>query len=405
MQRIACSLLFALVATRDAPAETPVRKVRWPEVAALVERDPRLGDASQRVAAAAAEVRAAGQLPNPTLEASAARGAARAGDESRAEWGLALAVPLDWLGRRGARVDAAAASLDVARQDRLAVRLAALEQLRLLFWTAAYDRLREESLSETFEQEARLGELVRLRVAGGEARPIETVRIEVELEKLRNELEAAETLAATRRRQLGIWLGAGELDADADLATDDDLPALAGYLDRVRAGHPQLAAARARVREAGTRVSVERSQRLPSLGLRAFAASELDRYSAGGGVSVELPLWNRNAGGIARAEAETGAAGARVEAATRELLAEAVDAHGQCDRARRTAARFRDAILPRTERTVDTLERSFQVGESSLLDVVDARRVLADARRDQLAALLDARLSCSRMLAFTGELR
>ena len=48
---------------------------------------------------------------------------------------------------------------------------------------------REQYGMQTFDQH--LADLVRLRVASGEARPIEAVRVETEVEKVRNELEAA----------------------------------------------------------------------------------------------------------------------------------------------------------------------------------------------------------------------
>jgi cobalt-zinc-cadmium efflux system outer membrane protein len=68
-----------------------------------------------------------------------------------------------------------------------------------------------------------------------------------------------------------------------------------------------------------------------------------------------------------------------------------------------TTLRFRDNILPRSEAAAYTTEKTYLVGETSLLEVLDARRTLLDSRRLYLSALAKAHLDCNRLGVLVGE--
>ena len=268
------------------------------------------------------------------------------------------------------------------------------------------DRARVAQLEQLEVQTAELARLVTLRVERGESRPIEQPRAEVELEKVRLELAAARSDEGTHLRQLGLWLAgleASGLSVEADLSSLPRAPGLEEALAQAAAQHPALAAARVRVGARAAEIGSERRKRLPRFSLTAFAEQEPDRRVYGGGVGVELPLWNWSSAGIRRAEAARAAEEQRVEARGRELGALVVEAHGACLQAGDAAARYRDLILPRVEQASATLERTYELGETGLLDVIDARRTLLEARRDQLDATLAAQLECARLQTLLGK--
>ena len=66
------------------------------------------------------------------------------------------------------------------------------------------------------------------------------------------------------------------------------------------------------------------------------------------------------------------------------------------------ARRFQAEILPRAEKSARTLGRAFELGEAGLLDVIDARRVLLDTRREYLDLLLDMQDACADFAALAG---
>ncbi len=402
---LACSLLLcgALLA---APASAEVRALRWREVVSLARSHPLVGEARLQAAAAEGELVAAGAVPTPSLEARLGRGSQLEESEPgvRLEWGLSLSLPLDWLALRGPQQRAARAALEAAGHAVRGVQLEVLRRLAGLFWSLAHDEAAVRSLGESEAQAVRLAALVRRRVERGEARPTELPRVETEVEKVRIELGKAEAQRRGRRAQLRAWLGLEEeVTVYADLASPPPLPAQAAVLARLRQ-HPAVLGGRARVRALEAEARVERWRRFPSLGVSLGYEEEVDRRTFGGALTVGLPLWGWNRGRIAQADARRAAEERRLEANARESRGAALEAYHVCEQARRTASAYGRRILPLAERAASSLERSFRLGESSLLEVLDTRRVVLEARREAVQVQLQQQLDCAQLRSLTGEL-
>lgn len=388
----------------EAPTETLT--VSWPDIVRLVDQHPRLAAGQLTVMAARGAVGAAGAAPNPSLDATIGHGAARDGDLRRIEKGFELTVPLGWIAQRGYKVAAAMAELNASQNDAEVLRRDVLLQLRVLFWNLVYDQTRVAALADLEAQTADLARIVRRRVEAGEARPVEKARVEVELEKVASDLDAARISLRANRKQLQLWLGGEKvrgLRVEADLSSVPTALDLDAALAQARFSHPSIKAARARVEARAAEVSIEKLARVPSVALKAFTEEEIDRRAYGGGIAVDIPVWNWNGGRIAQAQAQLAAGKKQLEAQARDLESSIVESHGACLAASRTAVRLRDSILPRSESAASTMERTYQLGEASLLEAIDARRVLVETRRTYLAALVQAQIDCSRFNTLIGK--
>lgn len=69
---------------------------------------------------------------------------------------------------------------------------------------------------------------------------------------------------------------------------------------------------------------------------------------------------------------------------------------------RRAAERLRGEVLPRAELAASKVERAFQLGESSLLEVLDARRAFLEVQRETLTAELGQQLECGALIILSG---
>jgi cobalt-zinc-cadmium efflux system outer membrane protein len=168
------------------------------------------------------------------------------------------------------------------------------------------------------------------------------------------------------------------------------------------ASSPVVQASRARLLAAEEEASAERWDRLPRFSIGAARVEELDRTASTVTASLTLPLWNWNQGKIQQAEAALEGERARLDAASRELAVGLSDAWRGCAAGQAAAGRFREEILPRAEGSAGTLGRAFELGEAGLLDVIDARRVLLDTRREYLDLLLDMQNACGELAALAG---
>ncbi len=411
-------LVAGSVAARSVPAETEtsasgkglpagqVIRVSWPELVRLVDQHPLVAAGAFGIDAARGAVTAAGAAPNPSLAATAGRGEAVVGDESDDEWALELELPLGWLALRGSRVAAAEADLEATEAESELLRREVLLELRTLFWSLVSEQERVAALEALEQQTAALVATVRKRVEVGEVRPVDGPRSEIELEKVAAELAAAHVALGARQAQLALWLAP---PAEGTIVAVGDLGALPHAIDldaaraRLRASHPAPAAAQARIRSLEATLATEKRARIPDFSLAAFQSHELDRDAYGIGLTVGLPLLSWNGGRIAQAEAELEAGRLEAEAVSRELESRVIEAEAACRAAVETAARFGSAVVPRSEAAAATMERTYELGEASLLELIDARRTLLDTRRLHLGALAAAQIECSRLGSLVGE--
>ncbi|MDY0059385.1 MAG: TolC family protein [Myxococcota bacterium] len=384
----------------------PPVQVTWPDLVRLVDEHPRLAAGKLQIEAAQRGVNAARAAPNPSLAAGVGRGLPHEGGSAGLEWDLALSFPLGWLAQRAPRVAAAKAEVEVVSAQRQALRREVLLELGTLFWELFTAQTQVASLEELATQTRALVGTVQRRVQQGEVRPVEATRVEIELEQVLAELEAAQTSLTARQDRLVPWLHVPRgqvIVAAADPGVLPVAPSLEAARARLRAAHPTLRAAQARVRTRQAEVAVERQARLPALALTGFTAHELDKQSFGLGVAVDLPLWNWNSERIAQAEARLGAERQEVEATVRDLEALVVEAQAECRASVQTATRLGAQVVPRAQIAATTMEQTYQLGELSLLEVIDARRTLLEARRRYLRALSRAQIDCHRLGALVGE--
>lgn len=395
-------LLVLLSAPLVARSADPRSSLRWADVAGLVPSLPAVREADARVEGAAAGVSTAGSVPNPTVSVSAGDAESRNGPDRRREWSVAVEVPLDLLATRGPRVAAARASERAAAVEAQIARAQALRVARREFIALAHGQAALEAQLELEAQVARLASLVRTRAERGEARPTEVPRVELELERLRTSVVRARSSADALRARLSSTLGAPVGRVEADLERSLVPPSREDLDARLVSTTPAVDAARARVTAASEDARAERRERVPKVSVGAGHVEELDRRATTLTATVTVPLWNWHGGRVRQAEANVRAEQARLDAVTREARATASDAWHACVAGQESSRRFRGEVLPRAEGSARTMGRAFELGEATLLDVIDTRRVLLDARREYLDLLLEMQNACGELAALAG---
>lgn len=398
--RLAWALVLAYGAPAFAQEVAPQPPLHWADVVAAIDRDPRVAASQSRVRSAEGAVSTARTPPNPEVEATAGKGKAQEGPARRNEWSLAVSIPLDWLAKRGPEIDAARASVDELAAESQALRGEVSAELWRLFIRAGYAQSEVETLEATEQQVEGLTRLVRRRVEAGEGRPVEVPRVELEVERVRNDLSTARAARDGALGQLGVWLGAPIRRVEVPAAPPPEVDAAArGDLSR----HPRVRAALARAAASRAEASVARRSRIPSVTAGGYYASELDREAVGGKIAIELPLWDWKSGRIRRAEAAAEAEARRADAEAKLVSAALEEGLAACGRARAVAERERTNILPRAEDSARTLERTFQLGEAGILDVIDSRRVLLETRRQVLSSARERDMECGALILLSGR--
>ncbi len=382
---------FAFAQTVRAEGIQPF-VLTWDYVVGYAEKNPELLMSQSRVKAAEGGVSAVRQYPNPELSVRRARGEAFAGGESGMVKDIEVSVPLEWVLLRHYRQKAARAGVDIAKLEEQVARLTVLLDLRRLFLTVAYDQALIISLAESAENLERLVEVVKLRVDKGEARPVELIRMESEYAEAQAELGKAIEEASADRKRLAVWLGNDipeDFRVELDLETPPSLPELDEAISKAQTGYPLIKAAQARVLQAEAEVSAAKHAAFPTLGIGGFYNEELDTRYYGGMLTLSLPLWNWNLGEVRKAKAEKQTAVYANDLTDRELREEAIRLHGKAQALLKPIEQYSGKLLPWNDDILRMLETSYRVGETGLIDVLDARRRSARIKADYLGLLAE----------------
>jgi cobalt-zinc-cadmium efflux system outer membrane protein len=375
----------------------------------LLRAHPALAAARARVAAAQAATEAVRSWDDPMIRL----GGMFADEEMRAQdgdllYGVEQKLPL--FGKAGSerRVKEAETAMELAASN------AQFQQLRrdlakALFTTALADhtvRVGEEDLT-----------WLDLMVASVDARYRAGEVSQVWLLRLQNDRARRLDVLTTDRRQLDHdrFMLNRLLNRDPDATWPRlELPPLAQpvvYSERLvqlaRTGEPRLKVFEHELQRGDAAIDAARRRRWPD-----FTLGALSRNFSGSGEwrQAELMLgFNLPQGNRAKYRAEVRREEARREAVDQERadynlgLREEVHALTvKIDAARREALLYRDEILPRSELALASAQTAWTAGRGMLLDLLEARRMLLDARLVQVRALTEQYLMLSELVLCCG---
>jgi len=367
--------------------------------------NPRLQAAFRRIGIAKAERVQAGLLGNPSLGAALRRPSAGGSVAIEAAllgsladlWQIDTreAVAQDALARRILEVAHEAASLAA---DLRAAYLDALAAARML-------EVAEESHALASELVALVEARAQVRAATGiDVNLAQIERLDADVD--RRDARLRDTQA---RRRLVALLGWSREPEDLVLTgtlVDGALPigdtALLGRLALER--RLEVRAARAALDEAvaGVRREQDLTVRVVDLGI---AAEREDGWSVGPGVDIELPVFDANETGVARALDEIARRERLLAAARLEVAHDVASARDRVQASREAAVLYTDGILPHAEATRALAREGYEAGETTLVAVIQAQREVLEARRALARRLEEAALALADLERATGTTR
>lgn len=305
---------------------------------------------------------------------------------------------LELAGEPGLRRAAARADVALAGASLDEVRWWVHVEAHRLFATIrlAQARLRQAERFERFSRRTR--DIARRQVEAGASSPLVLLVADAELART----EADRIEAAQRRRALSTRLAAlvGWSDStlpglQGELPPVRRAPPVEALLERMAARHPSVRARELAVEAGQRRLALAEREAFPepTFGLRyareAGPGPEPEAHVLAFDLIVPLPLWRRNQGGRARAQAELRVADRERDRTVIRLRAELVEAADALDAAAARVARYERGVVPNLEKNLALLERAYDLGEVDVQQVFQTRSRLLDAG----ARYLDARIA------------
>jgi len=400
------SLGLALAAFVPVAAAETETSYTLKELRALARSaHPTLEAAQAAAQAAAGALQQARAYPNPALALAFGRGRPRDGGDSRSENAIALVQPIELPGVRRWRAESAELRLRGVEVNHILAETVVDSTTSRLVYTALLEQRRAEIARESAEVARRLHELLDRRVELGESSPLEAVKARSEWFARRRDVVTAESALAGARLALKLFCG-NRLPRGYGIAETLNgsgvIPLPADLVERLRLHNPILTRAGVAVEEAEARARLAKKEVLPRFDVFAGHETELDRTGWNMGVGLALPLWNRNRGEIASRNAKHVRATADVRALALELET-SLELTSAAYRGALAAIGLHDEGWTAAARqSLDIATFSFENGEASLLDVLDAQRSFLSvnlAEAESWAELALTRAEIERLIA------
>ena len=361
------------------------------------------------VEAAHALVQQASLRPNPQLEVE--RKEQINGSDNDTTIGAML--PLELGGRRSARILVAQRELELKQSlvtDR--ERLLAAE-VRSKFGEALGELLKLGFTEDLLTTTDRGYQLVAARVTEGRTAPLEQNMVLVEVNRIRSiresDLGKVEVAMLELRNLMGMRPEEPlRLRGDLDHLIEP-VPSFVIAKDIALRERPDLRAARALEDLAEARIVQARSQgRLdasltgkydlmnsgfPQQGFNSngeLVPIQGRFHSLSVGVTLDLPVRNRNQGAIAAAIAEKSAAAQRREFAELTVQREVASALARYQSAARAAEIYRVGVQGQANANLDVIRQTYELGSKTLLDVIAEQRRFIETQTGYIEALVNA---------------
>lgn len=391
--------VHAQVATAPAFAHSPLTLDAAIERA--MQNHPEIRAAASEVAAQGGELEQAGILPNPELELLQ-----EGTDGPNRTSTVQLNIPVELGGKRPARLRAAEGGRQVAAQDLNATRFRIRAETIAAFYELVAASERGRLAGELVSMAQTAASVAGKRVVAGKISPVEETRAKVAEAGVRIEAVQAGRELERARVRLAAMVGSVPAQIDVVHSGSVDLPGIAplSQLLAQLEQAPALARARAQVEHRNALVDVERTRRTPDVNIVVGAKREDDRRQAVVGLSVPLPLFNRNQGNLLASLRRADKARDELDAEAQRMRSELSDAHARLSAALQEARLIQADILPGAESAYQAAMRGFELGKFSFLEVLDAQRTLFQSKNQYLLAVTECYRASSEIERLVGTI-
>ncbi|HEY0171971.1 MAG TPA: TolC family protein [Pyrinomonadaceae bacterium] len=378
------------------------------------ERNPTVAQARSAVLAAEGRRRQAGAFPNPVVGYFGEELAFRAPNE-RSEHGVFVEQTIPLGGKLGK------AKRVFQREREQAEIMAEAQGLRITNSVRAlyYETLGAQQLVELRADLADLAreavEITKELYNVGQADRPDQLEIEIEAERAEIEMLRAQGDWEQAWRAIGAMVNnpdlkparlAGSLD-QGDAALDQEQ-----LLTTLLRDSPEVRVARAGLERARAEVSRQKAERVPDLFVNGGVGYSNELLESDGRktgatgrieVGVSIPIFNRNKGGIAAAEAELAIAERELDRLQLSLRTRMASAFREYRSARTMVEKYRTQVIPRARQAYEMYLSNFRQMAAAYPQVLIAQRTLFQVEVEYARALVELRRSAAGLRGFMLE--
>lgn len=389
------SWLFLAVSSAAgiAAAQEAVRLTRAQALAEALAKNPQLGAIRAQVEEARAGIAQTTAFPDPsfafTSEQQKSLGNLRSA-QSR-DVGASFTIPFPDKFRLNRRISEAALRAAEFSLTQTQQQIASDTESAFDAVLVAEAQLENDTASEHLSED--IVRKTQARYDAGTVARLDVLQARVNFSQARNQTIADDRALMTARASFARALGlpSGTIVEPAEKLDVPPAPPDLGALVKIAEDHrPELASAVALREGARFAVTLAKEFWFPDLNIslfRNFTAGAPAAYSTAGSFAVPLFFWQHEKGDVAAAEAKQVELAADESVTRAQVDLEVRTAYAAADTARRQTLWIRDDLLPQARESYEVASKSYALGGSSALDLINAKTALLAAQTQYVQAL------------------
>jgi cobalt-zinc-cadmium efflux system outer membrane protein len=400
-----------LRAQQPAAPATPTRLSLEMATEILMARNPTLLRERQNIAAARGNLVAARQRPNPEFQLSSESYPlfeSRPGSFlNNSENVLEVSQSIETAGKRRKRTAVAMQDVRVAEsalQD--TIRQLKLE-LKNRYFAVSLAKAQFQLAQEVLSEYDRVLKVNEARYKQGEVSGFDFSRLQTERLRFFNDVIDSElqlkNAKAALLELLGADPGATDFDVTDVLKSEPVALSLEDLLQQALQARADLIAQRERVERGSRELTSQKSQAIPNITPSFGYKRDFNLNTVAFGVNIPLPLFNRNQGGIAQANAQLEQQRYEQTRVELEVRRDVQQAFNSVQAQNQRVEALEKTYVPSAKQARDISEASYRLGALELIGFLDVQRAYREALRSYNQALFDQRAALSLLEAAIGK--
>lgn len=324
------------------------------------------------------------------------------------EYGVSVAQPLELGNRKALRMEVAERTVSVSEARLTEVLRRQLFDLKRTYYESVLARVLVDIEQENRDNFEGLVKFNTVRFEEGYI--AEGDLLKVRLERTKFDFAVANAELALRRAKIRLLELIGEKDFERALRVEISnrlqVPPvevnLAQLKETALVNRPEIKVAEAELVLAQSAVKLERSRAkgevTPYVGYKRVGVDN----TVVAGVTVPLPMGNRNQSGIARAEAEQKVSETKLNLVRNRTLAEVETAYRAYETAREQVRAYEAGLLKQADESREIQLGAYQEGATELITLIEAQKTRTEVRANYHRAIFDYYTSIFQLELATG---
>jgi len=392
--------------------------------AALVQEalanNPELKFYAAEIAAVKGSLKTAGTIRNPELHTEAGYKNTRdnfGGPSGEgATWSVAVNQTLEYPGRIALRKAIAIGDIHLAELHLQQFQLTLAARVRTLAYSVSIAQERSMAAREVADRFLALSDVLAQRPAAGVTPLLETRIIDANTMNFRRQEREAELAAKTAAVELNQLCGRPATAALQVNASELNLLqiSLQTLVDAARANAFDIRIRQAELAQQGFKVALARNERFPAIAVGPYYSQEnaTDKEQrAGIGISLPLPLWDRNAGNIQTSKAREQQAKASLLTTEREVERRVAQSAAILQVKREEIEKWQADTIAKFRDAAELADRNYRLGGVPITIYVETQKqylevlgAVHDIKKDALQAAQELEILTGLKL-YKGEQR